>query len=481
MPEATSRIVSVLATFALCATAPSCSQPTAEFPHASIVLLSIDTLRADAVTGFGAPEGRTPRLARLGEEGIVFETAIAAAHITAPSHATMLTGFSPHVHRVAIAGLNKFFAIPPSIPTLAERLREAGYATAGFTDGVQILPAGGFHRGFDHFEHEPTGLGMKETRIRRFLVERGKKPFFLFAHTYRPHQPYRAPLDLLRELLEDYDGVFAEPARKAARASHWEVMKASPAQRRIAMPLSGGHAKTDEDRRFFHRLYEAGVTGADRETSDLLDLLAEVGAYDDVILVVTSDHGEAMWEHGIEGHTNIFDEVLRVPLIVRLPGARYAGRRVPETFASVDLVPTLLDLVGVPPKMEMEGRSAARALATGRWEEHAAYSAWWFSPDRAPGSFSTRTRSAKRFDVEPHKAPDWIRAMAPSAFYDLAADPGETTNLAGKGGAAEEELSRLAADATALWEKLRRRHGGDGAATDLGEAEIEALQGIGYK
>jgi hypothetical protein len=163
------------------------------FPRAPIVLISIDTLRADAVAGFGAPVLQTPNLYILGQEGVRFETAISASHLTAPSHASMLTGYSPHIHGVSMGRQGKAWSIPESIPTLAQILKNDGYRTAAFTDGIQLVPEGGFTRGFEVYKHETTGLVVRLDEIAKFLDAKPEEPPFLFCHTYRPHQPYRSP------------------------------------------------------------------------------------------------------------------------------------------------------------------------------------------------------------------------------------------------------------------------------------------------
>ncbi len=340
------------------------------YPRAPIVLISLDTVRKDAVSGFGAPAGRTKALEALGEEGFRFQNAIAASHHTAPSHATMFTGFTPFVHGVALAEGLRVFRLPEAIPVLAEVLRDEGYATGAFTDGIQLLPQRGFDRGFDTFEYETSHLDHKLPAIEEFLDACGDRPFFLFAHTYRAHQPYRAEPDRLAELLADYDGRFAAPAREVAefpleriRAQDPEAMQRQAA---LTMALSPRLWKRKKDLEFVRALYGAAVEGADGELGRLLDLLRGRGILDRAIVVVTSDHGEAFVEHErCAVHMDLWDEVLRVPLVVRLPDRRGAGTDVEGQVGSERLMPTLLDLVGLEPPVPTEGTSFAGTLLAG--------------------------------------------------------------------------------------------------------------------
>jgi arylsulfatase A-like enzyme len=456
------------------------------FPRAPIVLISIDTLRADAVAGFGAPILQTPNLYILGEEGVRFETAIAAAHLTAPSHASMLTGYSPHVHGVAMGHQGKAWSIPESIPTLAEILKREGYRTAAFTDGIQLLPEGGFARGFDLYNHETKGLVVKLDEIGEFLDAGGDAPPFLFFHTYRPHQPYRPPLDLMPELVKNYRGAFAAAAREVSWMTHRDVMTPSEHQAKVGAQLAGSRATTDEDRLFFRRLYNAAVTDADREVGAVLQLLRDKGLYDRAVIAVTSDHGESFFEHGLDSHNTIYDECIRVPMIVRMPGAAAAGRRIAATFPAVNLVPTLLELGDAGKGLTFEGKSVAERILRGEPEERPAFSAWFYGSDErlAPG-LGARVRGAKHLQWKSgdkdsgsrhHKILDMARR-----FFDLDKDPRELSGHDEGATALDRELVLALRAAEDQWAALRERFGVGGvAATDLSEDAQNAMRAVGY-
>jgi arylsulfatase A-like enzyme len=447
------------------------------------VLISLDTLRADAVSGFGAPPDTTPNLAAFAAESVAFETAVAASHHTAPSHATMLTGFSPFVHGVAIGTQRKLWRIPDTLPTLPEVLRDAGYATVGFTDGVQLLPDNGFARGFDTYDHRTISLDGKLDDISAWLDEHGEQPFFMFAHTYRAHQPYRAPADLVRPLIADYDGVYKQATVEVSELTHSAVMGSGPDRDFTAYgKLSGKRAETDADKAFLHELYLAGVTGTDREFQRFLDVLDEHGVLERAIVVVTSDHGEAFFEHGLDSHYDVFDEVLRVPLIVRLPDGEGAGRRVAESMPSVNLVPTLLELVGAESEVRTEGRSVAGVLTGGSMQDEPAFAAWWASGDQWPSGAAARTQRYKRINAPRVKgAYPGYRAISPVAFFDIEADPTEQENRAAEGGSVFQRLGEALADAQRRWKALRRLYATEaGTAAPMSDEQAEALRAIGY-
>jgi arylsulfatase A-like enzyme len=454
-----------------------------QFAGAPIVLISIDTLRADAVAGFGAPVTATPNLYIAGNEGIRFSTAISASHITAPSHATMLTGFSTFVHAVGMGQQGKAWPIPAGIPTLSELLQKAKYRTAAFTDGIQLLPETGFNRGFETYDCQTIGLPPKLEKISQFLDSAGAEPFFLFCHTYRAHQPYRAPLDLLPEVARGYAGVFAAPAREAAWMDFKSSFASSPTQARVTAALSGEHAKTDEDKKFFRKLYDAGVTGADRDIGELLQLLRDKGIYDKAILIITSDHGEAFFEHGNESHRTTHDECVRVPFIMRLPGGAGAGRKIDATFPAVNIVPTLLEVAAVGSPAGFEGRSFAPYLLHGEPPETPAFSSWFYLRDarHAPGR-SARTREGKRIELTHlEQAPPQVTAVGSDAFFDLINDPGEQHNKTGTGAPVDAQLAEALRHMALYWEAMRDRFGVEhmtGAA--LSEDAIEGLKAVGY-
>ena len=232
------------------------------------------------------------------------------------------------------------------------------------------------------------------------------------------------------------------------------------------------------------RAYDAGVTGADRELGRLIDLLRRTAVFDRAIVVVTSDHGESFMDHDAAGHRDTYDEVIRIPLIVRLPGGEPAGRRIVESFSLDQLASTLLDLVDVESPVSLEGRSVAAALLGAAPIDEEPVFAAWFAPSAISPIYTTmRTRKFKRFDanVPPEELIEAFRRPAPTAFYDLVADPLERNDLAAAGLPEFEEFGRAMASAEERWRRLRQLHRVETPpVVDLDEKTEKALRGLGY-
>jgi arylsulfatase A-like enzyme/Tfp pilus assembly protein PilF len=354
-------------------------EPDSEAAASRIVLVTIDTLRADHLGSYGADWARTPHLDRLASRGVRFASAIAPTPMTQPSHATLFTGLDPPRHGLRSNGASR---LPDDLPTLAERLRAAGFATAGIVGAVILEAHYGFDRGFEHFDDRMesrdsgpvTGLDARraDAVIEAALGWLSGAPsrFFLWVHLYDPHAPYDAP-GRLRGLL--------------AR---------SP--------------------------YDAEVSFVDEQVGRLVETIDSRWPAGGTLFAVTSDHGESLGEHDEDTHAySIYDATQRVPLI--LAGAGLPLGRVVETQVRLaDLTPTLLARVEAAPIGEIDGRDLA-PLWSGAEEEPrmalvetvATQLHFGWSP-----VFGVRTGRYK-----------YIRAPRPE-LYDLRSDPGETRNLA---------------------------------------------------
>lgn len=352
-------------------------------PEPLIVLFSIDTLRADRVTGFGAPPDLTPHLARLGAEGMRFTATSSEGTWTGASHYSML--FS------RIYGFPTPAQDKPVVP-LAQALSDAGFATLGLTGGGFVGAAFNFQRGFDHYVEYGTG----EDALPRLLddalgwFERlAEAPAFFFLHTYAVH---RSP---------------PEEVSWHERHGPFATFRPTPEQIEVARAY-----------------YERMVREADAEIGPFLDRLREIAARRPVLLVVVSDHGEAFGEHlnyrhGASGGTvTLHDEVTRVPLIVWGPGLVHAGRVSARPVMLSDLAPSLLAAVGAPRPKSMRGTNLW-PLWSVRSERAAAVPQTLGSVSLTPGSWSLR-ESGRKFIGRP------VAVERPKTeLYDLTADPGE--------------------------------------------------------
>jgi arylsulfatase A-like enzyme len=361
---------------------------------------------------------------------------------------------------------------------LAEDLQSQGYATAAYLDGGNLLGAGGFDRGFGEFQSEGGGILEKERAIRGFLEHNKTNPFFLFVHTYRAHQPYQATPELATAIVQGYHGKLLGAGVHAAKLTRKEVM----ANQYLMGALNGDAIANAEDRDFLHRVYDAGVTGADQEVGKFLGLLKSAGVYDNCVIVVTSDHGEAFGEHGFYDHKDVFEENLRVPLWIRLPGGREAGRRVSGAFSQLHLMPTILGLLGIEPKVKPEGRNLAAALAGDSLPTDPVFSAW-FLYERRPLGFAVRLGDHKYIDIlETKQRPKFFEDKIKAPYYfDLANDPHETRNLA-QGDPSQLRRAREALEAERnQWQAIRGLlNVRDGESVELDPDAVRGLRAVGY-
>jgi hypothetical protein len=423
---------------------PLWGDPTVWAPQRSriarptIVLVSLDTLRARSTSTWGNRRETTPYLTRLAGDAVLFEHAYTTFSNTLGSHMSMMTGLYPAAH--GVIGLDRTLA--RAHRTLAETLRDAGYDTAAFTEDGLLEGAIGFQRGFSRYGENRgvfAAAGDAHGTFARALdwarARRGE-PFFLFVHTYAVHLPYEPP----------------------------------PAYTKLFVRSDSEPAEGFEH----HRLrYEQEIRALDDELRTLVAGLLEVVPRDRLVLVVTADHGEEFGEHGQLTHLQLYDEVMHVPLLIVLPDGR-GGTRVREQVSLVDLMPTVLALAQVPgppsdgialdgvlrgtapmpPRDALYGQSLPYDLTGKQWR------------------FIARTVEEKCMLGE-HDIGD---------CFDLVADPGEHAPLSPS---TSESMVRLHAAATAYRDRARpaiagQTGGADSGADALDEATRQKLRALGY-
>lgn len=318
-------------------------------PAASIVLISLDTVRADHLSLYGFPRTTTPYLSELSERCVTFERAIAQSGSTFPSHRSILTSrYSWHVGESDVR--------------LAEALQAAGYATAGFTGGGNVAAELGFSRGFDSWSEAKSGhrtLDAVLPALRQWLAARVReRPSFVFLHTYDPHHPYDPPAPYDSLFMPEYSGSITGPATgellaKAARVPPFADFTGE-------VPLSAA------DRSKIVALYDGQLRYVDDRLREVFTLLKDSGLLDRSVVVLTSDHGEEFWEHGgvLHSHT-IHQELIHVPMLICLPQDRLGGTRVSQVVRQIDIGPTVMDLVGVDRPNSFSGHSL-RGFLEGR-------------------------------------------------------------------------------------------------------------------
>ncbi len=397
-----------------------------------VLIITIDTLRADRLGCYGSRDVATPNLDRLAREGAMAPDASVHVPLTRPSHVSIFTGLYPSQHGVRD---NISLGLAPTIPTLAESFKAAGYRTAAFVSSIVLSAQAGLARGFDAYS-DRFDAGADDARFLETLQKRGdvttKEAItwfnahagdrtFTWVHLYDAHDPYEPP----------------EPYAS----------------------------------RYAGRLYDGAVAWTDELVGRLDAALGRLGIRDHTLTVVTSDHGEGLGDHGEPVHGFfVYEATLRVPFILRGPGIG-AGIKLPVLFRSIDLFPTILELAGVPPPSggpARPGRSVAAALRGGTQK---------LANEPAFAESLTPQIHYGWSDLQSIRDGRWkyIRAPRPE-LYDLASDPGEQTNLVevspARARAMRAGLERHLADTAAASPRSATDH----VPTDL----VEKLGALGY-
>ena len=338
---------------------PGLFAPAAPAARPHVLLISIDTLRADHLSLQGSARATSPRIDRWARErGVVFEEAMAQAPWTLPSHVSILTGLDPLHHGVNVDAAAARYRSFDNLPLLLAR---NGYRTDAVTGGGFVHPSFGFALGFDRYHFWPadrdshTELAFGIDRVLELFDEDAASPRFVFLHTYEVHPPNRArqpffgEMSALRADLEvvgrpgepSIENGFVGQPSLGVRSS-----ESSPVE-----PLSPDLERLPAD------VYDSSIAYMDSEVGRLLDGLAARGLTDNLLVVFTSDHGESLGEAGRWSHGHLDGPNLHVPLVVALPGGRGAGRRVAELVRSIDILPTILAELGIAAREPLDGES----------------------------------------------------------------------------------------------------------------------------
>jgi arylsulfatase A-like enzyme len=404
------------------------ADPAVRRARPNVVLVSIDSLRADHVGAYGYPKPTTPTIDRLAAGGLVFDHAFSSTSWTLPAHTALFTGMDDITHTVT----DDSKRLPHSIPVLPEILRGSGYQTVGFFSGPYLDPGFGFGRGFDEYHNctsyaRPAAGDVPDAQALRAShrdvtnpillenirarIEQGlRQPFFLFIHFWDVHYDYIPPERDWRLFDPDYTGTFT--------GQHFER------NRRFRPGMD------EADFRHVVALYDGEIHYTDDTLGRVLDDLKRHGLLDDTLVVVTADHGDEFLEHGGKGHGHtLFDEVVHIPLIFWQPGRLAPGRD--RRLASItDVAPTILDRVGIEPALKATGVSLSGPPDPSRQLLLELQVPAWFTNVvalRTRGDKLVANRRAQRTDA-----------------YDLRADP------------AEQHPQLVATDSPPRYVRLRR-------------------------
>ncbi len=477
MDSAHARGAALLGLFWLALSAHGCAKAPREGPP-NLLLISVDTLRADHLGCYGYPLATSPNIDRLAAESTLYADAMAPAAWTLPSHAALLTG----VHPWRLGLIDNRLALPQGAPSLAEMLHAGGYQTAAFVDSKPRGYVGavrGFGRGFDSFRHSPFVRGSLyehdaaasvDEAIEWLEARRPELPFFLFLHTKSVHTTKRDPR-------LDNDAPYHKPARylerflPGGRLQHsWRIAGKGAGveylldlNQRLAVGLAPVPAMSDDRVRELIALYDAGIYYVDEQLGRLLEQLERLELRRDTVIVLTSDHGEAFLEHRFVVHQEVYQTLLHVPLIVHDP-LRSESATVHETVSLEDVAPTLLSLAGLSPPPALEGEPLPRSDDESDAErEHFAYYRW--GADYPVQGFTLRDG---RYKLVRHR----VSGTVLTELYDLERDAGERRPLPP---ASERER--------ALEERLEARLRAprqQAEAVQLDPATREQLRALGY-
>lgn len=313
----------------------------------NVILISIDTLRPDHLGCYGYARNTTPALDAFRSESVLFRSVIASAPSTLPSHASLFTSLAPQHHG---ASHTRSTPLAPGFLTLTEVLRDSGFRTAAYVGGVQLAPEFGLNQGFDSYVEVDDGtLEQVIGRARPFLHGWRKGPFFLFLHTYQVHHPY-----------------WPSPEERARFETASSTILPSYIDKRLLEHINRGDVRADDaDRAHIRNAYDSEISSMDESFGELIAELKRLGLYDGSIIVFTSDHGEELGERGFMGwhsHT-LYDELLRIPLLIRFPKGQYGGLEIRGTMRSVDIAPLILEKLAIARPAQFSHFSLATTLA----------------------------------------------------------------------------------------------------------------------
>ncbi len=420
-----------------------------------IVFVLFDTLGAGHVSHLGYGRATTPHFDALGAEGVIFEHAISPAPYAVASIPSLMTGRYPDRH--GLTGYSD--ELPSAELTLAEHLSSAGYRTVALSSVRNGGPAFGNDQGFERFEELYIGEGPEGSTRVQFKGETYHFPapseclapmreelealgedgsLFLFIHLLQPHTPYDPPPEYLQRFRDErfpgpYSADDLPQLREAAAA-------ASPSAEAIEGVI---------------HLYDSNLAWADDGLGQILAELRAHGWFDDALIIATGNHGDAFWEHGVSGHgVTLFDELMRVPMVLKLPTTDgHAGLRRTQMVSSLDLMPTILERVGLASSaLELDGRSLLALLES---EDAPAPHQQLFlrsEPKRDAYRKIGLRWSSEKVIVTLTKDQDSGQRMHSVELYDLTEDPGEQHNLTGS---QPERAERAAQEALSFYDHLR--------------------------
>ena len=465
--------------------------PAAGRPN--VILISLDTVRADHLSVYGYGKKTTPHLEEFAKESTVYTRAISSGDMTLPSHASLFTGLYPSQHGAHFSAEQRLGApLDPRFKTLAGQLRDQGFWTGGvIANGGYLSVAFGLNRGFDYWDQRlpavmlaPLTPAYLRGRIRNLIVRfiptsnwdrvsrnaeeineavfraldqrpQDRRPFFLFVNYMDAHIPYIPPAP--------YSNLFPgkDPAFTESRyiATYLDVVAHD---RRI----------DQRDRAHLVSQYDGGIAYLDAQLGALFAHLKSAGLYENTLIIVTSDHGEALGERNYLDHggLSLYDDQIHVPLLIRYPGSRQAAR-VGQPVAGVDILPTVLAVAGLPVPQHIAGQSLTEPIAEDREvlsESFPGGRAWFTNATRFDRTFRGIVSASRKYIATSAGSPE---------LYNLLQDPAESNNLYNP----EQAQSRDAAERLSVVSQMARSSGQSLRSPGKVDRDtVERLRSLGY-
>jgi arylsulfatase A-like enzyme len=456
----------VLVPMVLCLAAGCSGRPVAQGPN--IIVLLVDAMRADHLGCYGYGRNTSPEMDTLAREGVVFKNAYSPSSWTLPSTASLLTSLYPREH----GATDTTKAIARKAVGLAERLHKAGYDTAAFSANYSLVTAErGFDRGCDHFEllvKEGSEVSAEELNRTRKLLDFARKitavdaeelnaaalkwldgrketsrPVFMYLHYMESHSPYEAPEPFRTVFDPDYTGeVDGTNVEGAVFRDEFEL--------------------TERDEEHVTALYDGEIAYADKQLGILMDELDSRGLLEDALVIITADHGEELFDHGKISHgRTLYEEVIRVPLIMWQKQFEHPGTTVDAYASLIDIVPTVLSVCGIERKGALRGTPL-------------------LPPGDSVGSDTVWAEVDEDLLFRAHKRAliwdNWKLITSPdgSELYDIAGDPHELNDLAGS---KPELAATLSAKQDDFYKQLKR---GKAPVVELDDEARRKLRSLGY-
>ncbi len=442
---------------------------TADRP-VNVILISLDSLRADHVGCYGYERDTTPTLDRLAKQGIRFADAHSTSSWTLPTHLTMFTSLYQLAHGVTVDTMT----LDPLIPTLGTVFEKEGYATAGFVSAPYTAATYGYNRGMDVYEDLSEAYGHRDEarsavvapeitkRGIEWMEKHAGEPFFMFLHYFDIHYDYTSPPPFDTMFDPHYDGPMDGRYFIESKAIH------------PGMP--------ERDLEHILALYDGEIRFTDGYVAKVLDALDRLELVDNTLVMVVSDHGDEFFEHRNKGHhRSLYDEVLAVPFIVRMPGGKHAGTVVDEPVTLIDIAPTLIDAAGLERPAGMAGVSLLPAIAgdSSVLEGRPIYSEFF---DKRGFNLQVARRLSDRKLIQHFNR--LLHPRSPSVeLFDLASDPGERNNVAEQDSdAVRAGLTEMAGWLEEEWRAYRAIQAASvgGATLHHDQAMTERLRSLGY-